>query len=261
MLMGQHFLRSSAVLKKIIAAANLSGQETVLEIGPGLGALTLELARKAGQVVAVEKDKRLAAALEEKLKKEKIYNVRLITGDILKIPISQFLNFAVSYQVVANIPYYLTSRLIRLLLESDCPPQEMLLMVQKEVAERIIAKPPKMNLLALGVQLYGRPEIIAPVPAGAFSPKPRVDSAILRIRMAPKNFFHARGIDPADFFAMLRTAFAHRRKTLTNNLAAGLGRTKPEILRLLHSAGVPPKARAEALTIGDWENIFQRLRV
>lgn len=258
LLMGQHFLRSGAVLAKIIAAANLSKTDTVLEIGPGLGVLTFELARWAKEVVAVEKDKRLAALLEKKLKKERISNVRLITADILKIfPISH-LSLPTSYKIVANIPYYLTGRLIRKFLTCEHPPTEMLLMVQKEVAERIIARPPKMNLLAIAVQAYAEPKILFRVPKNAFWPQPKVDSALIRISKISKRFFAAADVEESEFFAIVRAAFQGKRKTLENSLAKNLKLPKAAVSKTLSELGLLGK-RPEMLGIENWIKLTHQL--
>ena len=213
-LLGQNFLRDKNVLNKIIAAANLTKDDLALEVGPGLGVLTRALARQAGRVVAVEKDKALVKILKEKFRA--IPNVKIVEGDVLKINIPNILRChskfreesrgceatrateqsdssptvqndnRSDYKIVANIPYYLTSRLIRLFLESANPPLLMVLMLQKEVAERICAQPPQMSLLAVSVQFYADAKIIASVSKKSFWPQPKVDSAIIRITPRPK---------------------------------------------------------------------------
>ena len=274
-LLGQRFLVSSAVLAKIIESAKLSSDDTLLEIGPGTGILTFELARRAREVIAVEKDSRLAAALAGELERRGITNVRLILGDILKIPLEKLVvhpprswekynkpkvreRGAVRYRVVANIPYYLTSRLIRVLLEAEHPPSDILLMVQKEVAERIVARPPKMNLLALSVQAYGRAEIICRVPASAFSPRPRVDSALIKISDISTAFFHKHHISPHAFFALTRAGFSQKRKTLANSLARPYG-GKPQTLKLIRAAGLGQSARAQELSLAAWARLARHM--
>ncbi|MBI4032212.1 ribosomal RNA small subunit methyltransferase A [Candidatus Berkelbacteria bacterium] len=251
--MGQHFLVSGDVLLKIIAAADLKPTDAVLEIGPGTGTLTRALAERAGQVIAVEKDERLFNALDEELEKEGIANVRLIHGDILKLLTFNF-KLETPYKVVANIPYYLTSRLIRRLLEANPPPQEILLMIQKEVAERIVAAPPRMNLLAIAVQAYGRPEIVAHIPASAFAPRPKVDSALIRIANISAGFFDAAGVRPERFFLLVKGAFSQRRKTLANSLAPALG-GKAAVREALKTIGRAETARPQELSIGDWARL------
>ena len=255
--LGQHFLVSRPVLRKIVAAADLQPSDTVLEIGPGLGALTTALARRAERVIAVEKDAHLANMLEPRLERAGITNVTLITGDILKIPLSD-LNLPDPYRVVANIPYYLTSRLIRRFLESNPPPASMLLMVQREVAERIAARPPRMNLLALSVQAYGRPTIIAAVRAGAFSPRPGVQSAILEISEISTRFFAAHHISPAELFAVARAAFNQRRKLLANSLQR-LAAGKTGALAAIKTAGLAKSARPEELSLEEWARLTRTL--
>lgn len=252
-LLGQHFLISSEVREKIIAAAELSSSDTVLEIGPGTGALTYELARRARAVVAVEKDAVLAAALEKKLTHSGVRNVRVICGDILKM-LPAALPLPKNYKVVANIPYYLTSRLIRVLLEGPRPPKEMLLMVQREVAERIIARPPRMNLLALSVQAYGAPRILFPVSRSAFSPRPAVDSAVIHLKNIPREFFAHNKINPELFFRLIRAGFHTRRKTLANTLTS-LFESKKMAVALLEGTGIDPGARAERLSLEEWATL------
>ena len=288
-LLGQNFLRDKNVLRKIIAAANLTADDTVLEVGPGEGILTEALAQSAGRVIAVEKDKNLAALLKKKFKDSK--SVEIVEGDILSflprichsreggnpvrgklqqesrpwIPpyqvrgeLSQARDdkpfFLAPYKVVANIPYYLTSHLIRLLLESTNPPQDIILMVQKEVAKRICAKPPEMSLLAVSVQFYAEPQIIASVSKNAFWPKPKVDSAIIRI--TPRPWHHPQPIsvipakvaDPDARRAGIQTRIDQLPIEQLNNLKPGsrikCGMTKTEIenfFRVLHAGFSHPR--------------------
>ncbi|MEK9148246.1 MAG: 16S rRNA (adenine(1518)-N(6)/adenine(1519)-N(6))-dimethyltransferase RsmA [Patescibacteria group bacterium] len=256
-LLGQHFLRSRQVLQKIIAAAELSQEKTVLEIGPGLGTLTRALAKRAGLVVAVEKDQRLAEQLEKSLASELIANVRVVRGDILKINFAD-LKLPPDYSVVANIPYYLTSRLLRTLLESKHPPREMILTVQKEVAERIVAKPPKMNLLAVSVQAFAKPKILFTVPPSAFYPPPAVDSALIKLSSVSEKFFTEETVPPDRFFQIVRAGFQARRKTLANNLARYLGNKKAAEARL-EECGIDPRARAETLPLKAWTTLTRKL--
>ena len=257
LLMGQRFLTSRPILEKIIAAAELSKNDAVLEIGPGTGVLTVELAKKAGQVIAVEKDKKLFELLTLKLKQEGVKNVRLVLGDILKIPNPYSLT-PDSYKVAANIPYYLTSRLIRIFLESEKHPTEMLIMVQKEVAERIAARPPTMNLLAISVRAYAEPEIIFLVPRSAFSPAPGVDSALIRLKKISRSFFKKHEIEPARFFQIVRAGFRAKRKTLANNLGEYLGNKKTAEI-LLKKCDIEPGARAETLSIENWATLTRKV--
>src|SRR3989344_2507008 len=255
--LGQHFLRSEATLRKIIAAAELSPDETVLEIGPGTGILTRALAVRAKHIVAVEKDAGLCRTLEDALKKENITNVRLISADILKTAFGE-LGLPERYAVVANIPYYLTSRLIRKLLEMENPPSRILLTVQKEVAERITAKPPDMSLLAVAAQVYAKPELLFTIPASAFSPPPKVDSAFIRIADISKRFFVESRIGEEEFFSLVRQAFQHKRKQLASSLA----KTCPPaaIRRVLAAHNLPPMARPQELAPPVWAALIADLR-
>lgn len=251
--LGQHFLVSRTVLTKIVAAAGLAADETVLEIGPGTGVLTRALAARAGAVVAVEKDHELCRLLEDSLKKEGVANVRLIRGDILKIPFDE-LGLPERYAVVANIPYYLTSRLIRTLLETEPPPARMLLMVQREVADRMCARPPEMNLLALSVQAYGKPKVLFGVPASAFSPPPEVDSAFIEIGGIGASFFHDHRVSPELFFRVARAAFQGKRKMLENSISHNLKLPKNEVEAVLAALQLSKK-RPEELTTEDWAEL------
>jgi 16S rRNA (adenine1518-N6/adenine1519-N6)-dimethyltransferase len=274
--LGQSFLIDQRAIQKVIKTADLHKDETVLEVGPGLGALTQELVKQAGKVIAVEKDRRLAAKLKETLKD--CSNVEIITGDVLGILKGRALkNTALAkavlfkarplgYKIVSNIPYYLTSPLIRMFLESDNLPQEMVLVIQKEVAQRICASPPKMNLLAVSVQFYAEPEIISYVPKESFRPQPTVDSAILKIAQIKK----PGGIDIEKFFKVVKAGFFHPRKQLKNNLYKGLNIDKEEInhhtkdfgvviKRALVECGLPPQARAQNLSVEDWQGLSLRI--
>lgn len=252
--MGQYFLTSISVLKKIIDAAGLTAKKTILEVGAGNGVLTYELARRSGKVIAVEKDKNLALLLRQGLVGKKTENVRVVGGDILKIPLAE-LGVGKKYSLIGNIPYYLTSRLIRRFLESGNPPEEMFLMVQKEVAERIVARPPRMNLLALSVQVYTKPKILFFVPPGAFHPRPKVDSAFMAITEISENRFRESGVDKEIFFKVARAAFQAKRKTLLNSLASNMATPKTEVTRILESAGINPEKRPENIALGDWVKI------
>lgn len=244
--LGQSFLINKKVLQKIIKTANISKNETVLEIGPGLGVLTKELAQKAKKVIAIEKDKQMADALKEILKDYK--NVEIIIGDALSI-------LKTSPKVVANIPYYLTSPLIRLLLESDNPPEQMILLVQKEVAQRICAKPPKMNLLAISVQFYAKPKIISYVSKSSFWPEPKVDSAIIKIA----NIKKPENIDIKKFFKLVKAGFSHPRKQLVNNLSKELNIEKEKIKKALAECNLNIQARAQNLSVEDWQGLSLRI--
>lgn len=265
-LLGQHFLICEWVLADLAKATELKPTDTVLEIGPGTGALTRFLASRVKKVIAVEKDTVLAKDLADQLKttysnlddsqhlcddrQEFVKNVEIIAGDILHF---DFSILPAKYKVVANIPYYLTSRLIRVLLEQERKPEAMVLTIQREVAERIIARPPQMNLLGLAVQAYARPEIMAHVPASCFRPRPQVDSAILRMSDISDEFFNKNRIAQKDFFVLAKAGFSSRRKMLVNNLER-FG-TKKDIMRHLESIGHPHTARAQELSPKDWARL------
>ena len=251
-LMGQNFLINPRVLQKIIETADLKN-DIILEVGPGLGTLTQELAKKAKKVIAVEKDKQMVEALKETLKDFK--NVEIIQGNILK----QNLNFK-NYKVVANIPYYLTSPLIRMLLESDNPPKEIILMIQKEVAKRITVQPPKMNLLAVSVQFYAQPKIISYVSKESFWPEPKVDSAIIKITPHPSVILREKPEEShQNFFKIVKAGFSSPRKQLANNLSEKLKIDKGEIKTALAECGLNPQARAESLNVEDWRKLSSDL--
>ncbi|MDO8577291.1 MAG: 16S rRNA (adenine(1518)-N(6)/adenine(1519)-N(6))-dimethyltransferase RsmA [Candidatus Wildermuthbacteria bacterium] len=244
--LGQNFLVAKGILQKIIDAASLKKKDIVLEVGPGLGVLTKALAEKAKRVVAVEKDPRMVDILLGTVAKEHP-NAEIIEGDILSLIRLNFskLSLTKEYKVVANLPYYITSPIIRMFLEAKVQPKVMVLMVQKEVAQRICAKPPEMSLLAVSVQAYAKPEIISIVPKNAFWPQPKVDSAIVKI--TPK----ATAL-PKEFFKVVKAGFKHPRKQLASNLSKGLELPKEEISQLLSQNGVEPAARAETLSIEKW---------
>jgi 16S rRNA (adenine1518-N6/adenine1519-N6)-dimethyltransferase len=245
--LGQNFLQDTQALQKIVSAANLGLEDVVLEIGPGLGSMTRYLSLSARSVTAVELDRKLFPALEGVLAPYK--NVRLVQGDILKIDPAELIEDA-NYIVVANIPYYITSVVIRHLLEANRRPSRMVLTVQKEVAERICAEPGKMSLLALSVQVYGKPVIVDVISAGAFYPQPKVDSAVLIIELFPLPMIPADKLDI--FFNIIKAGFSQKRKTLRNALSGGL-RVKPvESEALLCAAGIDPQRRAETLSLDEW---------
>jgi 16S rRNA (adenine1518-N6/adenine1519-N6)-dimethyltransferase len=248
--LGQSFLIDKKVLKKIVEVADLSKNDSVLEVGPGIGNLTIELAKKVKKVIAVEKDEKMVEILKERLKEERIKNVEIVNEDILKFLPSFKLRR--SYKVVANIPYYLTSRLIRNLLEAKRRPKLIVLMIQKEVAQRICAKPPKMNLLAVSVQFYAKPEIVSFVSKNCFWPRPKVDSAIIKISNIKKQ---KPTKEEKLFFKIVRAGFSHPRKQLINNLSKGLKKNKKIVKEWLLNCGISPDKRAENLSIEEWKRL------
>ncbi|HET7035085.1 MAG TPA: 16S rRNA (adenine(1518)-N(6)/adenine(1519)-N(6))-dimethyltransferase RsmA [Thermomicrobiaceae bacterium] len=246
---GQNFLHDLAIVRRIAEAAEIATGELVVEIGPGLGALTRELAARADRVIAVELDRRLAAHLAG----AGITGVEVIEADILATDIAE-LTRGRPYVVVANLPYNIATAVIEHLLAGPARPQRLLVMVQREVAERIVAQPPKMSILAVAVQFYGTPRIVMRIGPGAFIPAPKVESAVLRIDVAPQPPLPAPE-QPA-FFRLVRAGFGQRRKQLANALAAGLRASKEAVERALLDAGVAPERRAETLTIADWLRLY-----
>ena len=215
--LGQHFLKCRSAINQTVKEAEIKSDDKIIEVGPGNGILTIPLSKAAKLVIAVEKDGELAENLKKSLKEKNIENVDIITADILKIIpdlIKHYAPNAMPYKVVANIPYYITSRFLRLLFELENKPQLVILMVQKEVAKRIIADPPHNNLLALSIQAYGRPKIISKVPSSCFWPKPKVDSAIIKIGDISSDFFVKNKVDEKQFFKLVKTAFSQKRKAL-----------------------------------------------
>lgn len=250
--LGQSFLVDPKALARVVAAADLSGNETVLEVGAGLGALTCRLAEATQQVIAVEVDQRLLPVLREVI--HKYENVELVIGDILELDLRSLIDES-EYTIIANIPYSITSALIRYLLESEKTAERMVLTVQREVAERIVAHPGSLSLLAISVQIYGKPRIAARIPSEAFYPKPKVDSAVLRIDVHPEAIVSSELIPT--LFKLARAGFGQKRKQLRNALAGGL-HLSPEItMEWLEKAAIPPKARAQELGLEAWAQLTQ----
>lgn len=248
--LGQNFLVDEGALARIAGAASLSSADAVLEIGPGLGSLTRHLAATARSVTAVELDQTLLPALEEVI--GSLANVRVVHGDILKLDPAELMQDAAGpYKVVANIPYYITSAVIRHLLEARVKPSHVVLTIQREVAERICAQPGDLSLLAVSVQAYAKVEMLGRIQAGAFHPRPEVDSAVLRLTIRPEPVFGA--LDPDRFFRVVKAGFGQKRKQLRNALSAGLGRPAQTADGWLVKAGVDPTRRAETLSLAEWQ--------
>jgi len=272
--LGQHFLRSESALQKIVEAARLSPEDTVLEVGPGEGVLTERLLQKAGKVIAVEKDDRLVPILEHRFRNEIAEGkLTLIHADVLKFSIFNFQFPKKAYKIVANLPYYITGQFLRKFLqETECSPETMVLLLQKEVAKRIVASDKRESILSISVKAYGVPRYVATVKAGAFLPPPKVDSAILAIENISKEFFasfcHSHGdgnpekeqkvldsrfrgndIRRAEkcFFELLKKGFAHPRKLLSSNLGIPAS--------VLLACGIAQTARAENLTPEQWRHL------
>ena len=272
--LGQNFLIDEGVIKRVIEAAQLSQNDIVLEIGPGIGNLTMELAKRVKKVIAIEKDLKMIEILKETLKE--FENVEIIQGDILKIGLkSKILNLK-SYKVVANLPFYITAPVIRKFLEAvDARPQQMVLVVQKEVAQRICAKAPDMtrstssgssrtsrgmSILAVSVQFYAEPKIISYISKKSFWPSPKVDSAIIKI--VPRQFrvpvsrqFRER------FFRIVKAGFSQPRKQILNNFSEMLKLNKPQVKSWLLKNNIHPTQRAETLTIEDWTKLTKIFKI
>jgi 16S rRNA (adenine1518-N6/adenine1519-N6)-dimethyltransferase len=283
--LGQNFLHDRSYLEKIVRAAELTAEDLVLEVGPGEGALTRLLAAEARAVVAVELDDRLITPLRAMFATQ-LQRVQIVHGDILEMnPPELVVGLAaalagraegaagtmagapagaaagapdgpadstlgrVRYKVVANLPYYITSAVLRQLLEAAPPPTRAVVLVQWEVAQRICAQPGDLSLLAVSVQYYARPQLVERVPASAFRPAPQVDSAILRLDVQPQPSVE---IPPEIFFPVVRAGFGQKRKQLLNSLTAGLGRPKSEIIGALACAAIDPTRRAETLDLPEW---------
>ena len=260
--LGQNFLVDPTVPPRIAAAADLAPGDTVIEVGPGLGVLSAELATRldpaaGGRLLAVELDAALAPVLLERMAGFPAFT--LVQGDILDRDPADLVRTPDGtlppYKVVANLPYYITSAVLRHFLEAAPPPTALVVMLQREVAERIVARPPAMSLLAVSVQFYGVPRLLFRVPPGAFHPAPKVESAVLRVDVYPPDQRPVGVGDVDAFFTIVRAGFGQRRKQLGNSLATGLGRDKAAVAAALTQAGVDPTRRAETLTLGEWAAI------
>jgi len=254
--LGQNFLIDEKILDKIIKASELAKNDLVLEIGPGLGTLTNELVKKCKTVVAIEKDRKMAELIKEK---NHLSNLKIINDDILKINLNELIkkySENKKYKLVSNIPYYITSPVIKLFLESSIQPELIVLLVQKEVAERICAKPGKLSVLALSVQIYGEPEIVGYVSNSSFYPEPKVDSAILKIKNIKKEF-------SAEYykklFKIIKIGFSSKRKKLINNLSTGLRIDKKESESILQQSKINPNARAQELSLEEWDKLVNSI--
>jgi 16S rRNA (adenine1518-N6/adenine1519-N6)-dimethyltransferase len=252
--LGQNFLADPSALRRVIDAAEIQPGDTVLEVGPGLGSLTRLLSLEAERVVAVEIDIKMVSALEDLL--QPYPNVELIHADILEVNLGELFP-AGRYLVAANIPYYITSALLRHLLEAPNPPSRLILTVQKEVAERICAPVGNLSLLALSVQVYGSPKIAAKIPAGAFYPAPKVDSAVVRIDLYPQPLIEPDKLDK--YFRLIKAGFSQKRKTLRNAISAGMRWSKDETEKILADAGIDPQRRAQTLSLDEWKSLVERM--
>ncbi len=245
--LGQHWLRDRETLASITDSANLTGQDTVLEIGPGLGTLTSVLLSKSKKVIAVEFDKDLARKLPEQFPGK---NLDVVLGDILSFDLSKLPN---GYKVVANIPYYITNKIIQLFLTSKNKPSLIVLLVQKEVAERLAAKPGEMSILAVSAQLFAEVNLGEVVKAEMFLPPPKVDSQVVILKPHARSLFE--NIDEKLFFRIVKAGFSAKRKKLRSSLSGGLDISKSQAEKLLKQAKISPEVRAEALSIDDWARL------
>jgi len=248
---GQNFLINEKVYDDIVEAADIKKDDVILEVGPGLGFLTEKLAKKAKKVIAVELDDRLAEVLKSKLNDLKIDNVEVLNQNVLDFRFSG--DKVKDYKIVANLPYNITSVFLRRFLESDIKPKTMVLMLQKEVAERIVAKPGKMSVLAISVQSYSKPDILFKVPADDFYPSPEVDSAVIRLNV---NVEKTKTENKA-FFRLVKHGFSAKRKMLKNNLAGGYSMKQNDVGELIEKLGLEKTVRAQELSIEDWKKLLE----
>lgn len=264
---GQHFLTDTNILKKIVAAAHIQPDETVVEIGAGTGNLTTLLAEKAKRVIAIEIDRDLIPVLRERIARichsRACGNVEIVQADARYFDPTRYMLHVSEYMIVANIPYNITSLLIRRLLEAEPPPERMILLVQKEVAQRICATPPRMSMLSVAVQYYAEPRILFSVPRTCFSPRPKVDSAVASFRVTARNPDGSRSDgtphfvrdDRLRFFKIVHAGFAHKRKLLASNLAEGLHVPRQSIIAVFEKLRISTSARAQELSVEEWEHI------
>ena len=250
--LGQHFLVDSSILDRIAAAAELTPEDVVAEVGPGLGALTRRLVQQAGWVAAIEKDVELAASLPARLGNPS--NLTVVEADARSVDIASLVGEETRYKVVANLPYYAANPIIRRFLESDPRPSLMVVMVQREVAQSMIASPGEMSILSVAVQYYAAPSLVCDVPPRAFRPPPKVTSSVVKLRLRERPAVEV--ADSAAFFMLVRAGFSAPRKQLRNSLAQGLGVSGDEAGRLLAWAEVDGKRRAETLSLEEWAEIY-----
>lgn len=244
--LGQHWLDDPTSLQAICDLADLKSGEVVLEIGPGQGSLTHYLLDKGARVIAVEKDE----ALAEKLQAQNLPNLLVATGDVLQFDFSQM---PLGYKIAANIPYYLTSHLLRILSETDHPPLKAVLLLQKEVAQRVCGQPGKMSLLSIAVQLNYLPSLGPIVPAKLFKPPPKVDSQVLVLRAREEPLF--KNLDRKLFFRVVKAGFSEKRKKLRGSLSGGLGLSKDQADKLLKEAAIDGDLRAQNLSLEQWYHL------
>ncbi len=252
--LGQHFLVSRGAVATVLLAAEIGPEDTVVEVGPGLGVVTRELVQRSRHVVAVEMDQELAVALERELGAAKL---KMVCADARQVDITE-LPGGEPYKLVANLPYYAASPILRRFLESPHPPTRAVVMVQREVARNMVAQPGAMSLMSVGIQLYGRPRIVGYVPPASFYPPPKVTSAVVRIDVYPRP---ALVLDDAqEFFKVVRAGFSAPRKKMRNALAQGLEVSPEEALQLLAKAGVDPSRRPATLSLEEWGALYRSVQ-
>lgn len=249
--LGQHWLHDDNSLQAMCDTASLGSDDFVLELGPGLGTLTQKIAKQAREVLAVEFDAELARALPKRIQAT---NVTVINRDILRLDLTEL---PPGYKVIANIPYYLTSNLIRILSESSNPPLSATLLVQKEVAVRLAAGPGDMSLLSVTSQMYFEPSLGLVVRSELFTPPPKIDSQIVHLQRRSQPLYGS--LDPKQLFRVVKAGFNNRRKTLLNSLSAGLQKSKDETKSLLEGVGINPGLRPQDLDLQDWINLTNKM--
>lgn len=264
--LGQHFLVDAGALRTMLEAAELGKRDFVVEVGPGFGVLTFPVAERAGRVLAIETDKRIIGIL--KALGSGVPNIDLLPANVLRLNSKELYERyrqwrkvkagSTHYKLVSNLPYYITSPILKLFLENDTRPDLITVMVQREVAERITAKPGEMSILAVSVQFFGKPELVRTVPRQSFWPKPEVDSAILKITPYPKL---PHDIDDVRlFFRIVKAGFGERRKQLHNSLAGGLRLDDKAVRNWLAGAGIDPKTRAQDLSVAQWAKLYHHFK-
>ena len=254
--LAQHFLVDGRFARRVLRAAELSPNDLVVEVGPGRGSLTRELAAAAGRVVAVEIDEELLIALQEKLGDRP--NLRIVRADAREVPLESLVPSCTPYKVVANLPYYAASPIVRRFLEATHKPRLMVFMVQREVARNMAASPGAMSVLSVMVQLYGKPRIVSYVPPKAFRPAPKVTSAIVRIDVYPEPALVLEST--GEFMRLVKAGFSSRRKQIHNSLRQGLSASPQAVEEMLLRAGIDPKRRAQTLSIPEWGGLYDAFR-
>ena len=249
--LGQHWLHDLEVLQAIADAADVSEGDEVLEIGPGLGTLTDVLAKRGANVLALEFDQDLISKLEKKFANTK--QVNIMQGDVRSF---DFRKMKKDYKIVANIPYYLTSNLIRSISETENPPTTAVLLIQKEVAQRICAKPGQMGILSVTAQFYFNCNLDVRVAAELFTPPPKVDSQVVVLTHRENKLYD---VEDQKYFNIVKAGFSEKRKTLNNSLSGGLHMTKEDVSKLLKKADINPTARAQELSLSDWFRLYEKI--